>query len=162
MPHKKNPITCERISGLARVIRSMLIPAYENICLWHERDITNSSVERIIIPDAFHLIHYMSKKTLWVLEHLTVYPARMMDNIKKSNGVYASQNLMNSLVAHGMNRSTAYKLIQQMSFKAVQEGCDLGEIALHNKKVRDYLSANDIAKAFDLKWFLRNIIKKSH
>jgi len=160
MPHKKNPITCERISGLARVIRSMLVPAYENICLWHERDITNSSVERIIIPDAFHLIHYMSKKTLWVLENLTVYPERMMENIQKGYGVYASQNLMNSLVEHGMDRSSSYKLVQTLSFKAVQEKRDLYEVAIRNPRVNQHLSKNDLAKVFDLKWFLRHISKK--
>lgn len=160
MPHKKNPVMCERVSGLARVIRGMLVPAYENICLWHERDITNSSVERIIIPDAFHLIHYMSNKILWVLANLTVFPKRMMANIEKSYGVYASQNFMNRLVEHGMNRTAAYKLVQTLSFKAVQKKRNLHEIASENVQVTRRLDKKTLAKAFDLKWFLRNIPKK--
>lgn len=157
MPHKKNPITCERVSGLARVVRSMLIPAYENICLWHERDITNSSAERIIIPDIFHLVHYMSKQTVWILENLTVYPDRMLENINKSYGVYASQNLMNRLVEHGMDRSTAYTLVQTMSFKAVRDQRDLRECAANDPRVMKFLSKRDLARIFDLQWFLRNI-----
>jgi adenylosuccinate lyase len=157
MPHKKNPITCERISGLARIVRSMLIPSYENICLWHERDITNSSAERIIVPDIFHLVHYMNKKTLWVLENFTVYPARMLENIKKSYGVYASQNLMNKLVAQGMDRTTAYTLVQGLSFKAVHDQRDLHDCAADDPRVRKFLSKRELARVFDLKWFLRNI-----
>ncbi|MBN2621109.1 adenylosuccinate lyase [candidate division WOR-3 bacterium] len=157
MPHKKNPITCERICGLARIVRSMLIPAYENICLWHERDITNSSAERIIVPDIFHLVHYMSKKTLWVLENFTVYPARMMKNIKEGYGVYASQNLMNKLVARGMDRTTAYTLVQTLSFKAVHDRRDLHDCAADDPRVRRFLNKRDLVRVFDLKWFLRNI-----
>ncbi len=158
MPHKKNPIICERISGLTRVLRSYLIPAYENVTLWHERDITNSSVERVIFPDTFHLAHYLTLKTLWVLENLNVYPKRMMENIKASYGVYASQNLMNKLVQKGMNRGEAYKTVQRLSFKTIAARQDLKETVLKDKKVRRYLNGEEIKKIFDLKWFLRNIV----
>lgn len=157
MPHKKNPITCERISGLVRILRSYLIPAYENITLWHERDITNSSVERVIFPDAFHLAHYLTLKTRWVLENLNVYPKRMMENIEASYGVYASQNLMNKLVQHGMSRGEAYNTVQRLSFKTVAAKENLKKTVLKDKKVCQYLNEKEIAKIFDLKWFLRNI-----
>ncbi len=157
MPHKKNPITCERISGLARVLRSYLIPAYENITLWHERDITNSSVERIIFPDAFHLAHYLTKKTHWVIDNINVYPERMLENIEASYGVYASQNLMNRLVQKGLSRGEAYKIVQSLSFKAVKVKENLRTVVLKHKKVCQILSKKDIDKIFDLKWFLRNI-----
>jgi len=160
MPHKKNPIICERICGLARVVRGYLIPAYENISLWHERDITNSSVERIIIPDAFHLTHYMTRKMLWVLEKLNVNEERMLQNIKNSYGVYASQRLMNILIEKGMNRTEAYRMVQKLSFQAVAAKQDLRELVQENKDLSRYLDDDDIRKIFDLKWFLRNIIRK--
>jgi len=158
MPHKKNPITCERICGLVRVLRGYLIPAYENINLWHERDITNSSAERIILPDAFHIVHYITKKMLWILKNLNVYPQRMQENIKGSLSLYASQNLMNNLIRKGMAQAEAYDLVQSLSFQAVKEKKDLKEIVLNNKTVAKYLKNEEIAKIFDLKWFLRNII----
>jgi len=160
MPHKKNPITCERVAGLARVVRAYLIPAYENINLWHERDITNSSVERVIFPDSFHITHYITLKLLWVLQNLNVYPKQMLHNIKTSLGVYASQSLMNRLIEKGMNRKDAYKLLQNLSFKAVEAKIELKTLALKNKSIKKYLTRKEIEKVFDLKWFLRNIVKK--
>jgi adenylosuccinate lyase len=159
MPHKKNPITCERVSGLARVVRSFVIPAYENITLWHERDITNSSVERVIIPDTFHLVHYMTLKMTWVLSNLVVNSARMRENIDASCGVYASQNLMNKLIEAGMSRSEAYHVVQNLSFKAVQRKIGLRDLALDSTRVRSYLSEKEVNNIFDMKWFLRNVLK---
>lgn len=158
MPHKQNPITCERICGLVKVLRGYLIPAFENINLWHERDLTNSSVERIIIPDAFHIVHYITKKIMWVLENLRVYPERMMENINNSLGLYASQNLMNRLIEKGMNRKTAYDIVQNLSFKAMEEKRQLKKIVEEDCETRKFLNAKDIEKIFDLKWFLRNIL----
>jgi adenylosuccinate lyase len=157
MPHKKNPIICERICGLARIARSYLGVVYENINLWHERDITNSSAERIILPDIFHLVHYVSKKTLWVLKNLNVYPHRMRENIEKSYGVYASQRLMNVLIEHGMERIKAYKRIQQLCFTAVKEEKNLRDVVSEDRMIRKYLVQREIDKIFDLKWFLRNM-----
>lgn len=159
MPHKKNPIICERVCGLARVIRGYLIPVYENINLWHERDITNSSVERVIFADSFHLTHYITLKMLWVLGNLCVYPNRMMENINASLGVYASQNLMNKLVEKGVGRGEAYKIVQSLSFKALRTKKGLKQISHNDKKVTRYLSNSEINKIFDLRWFLRNITK---
>ena len=125
MPHKRNPELSERVCGLTRLIRGYALDSMENIALWHERDITNSSVERIIFPDAFHLAHYLTKKIHWVIENINIYPERMLENIKSSYGVYASQNLMNKLVQKGMNRGEAYKIVQKLSFKAVNMKKDL-------------------------------------
>jgi len=158
MPHKQNPITCERVCGLVKVLKGYLIPAFENINLWHERDLTNSSVERVIIPDAFHIVHYTTMKMLWVLENLRVYPERMMENINNSLGLYASQNLMNRLIEKGMSRKTAYDLVQKLSFKAMEEKRHLKKIAEEDNEIKKYLNSEDIDLVFDLKWFLRNIL----
>ncbi len=160
MPHKKNPITCERVCGLARVVRSYVIPAFENICLWHERDITNSSVERVIIPDAFHLTHYCTRKMSWVLKSLDVYPERMLENIRSSCGVYASQHLMNSLIDRGMSRDDAYSHVQQLSFQAVSKQRQLRDLASEVPAIRKVLTPTDLDKIFDLKWFLRHVMRK--
>lgn len=136
MPHKQNPITCERVCGLVKVLRGHLIPAFENINLWHERDLTNSSVERVIIPDAFHIVHYITKKMIWVLENLRVYPEKMMENINKSLGLYASQNLMNRLIEKGMDRKSAYEHVQSLSFKAIEENRHLKEVAIKDPGFR--------------------------
>lgn len=160
MPHKKNPIICERVCGLARIVRGYLVPAYENITLWHERDITNSSVERVIIPDAFHLVHYMTLKMVSVLGGLTVNVQRMRENIERSYGIYASQNFMNALIEKGMSREEAYKLVQSLSFKCISERKHLKEITTSHRRVKKFLSSKDIARIFDLKWYMRHITKK--
>lgn len=157
MPHKKNPIICERICGLARVLRAYLLPAFENINLWHERDITNSSAERIIFPDSFNLIHYITLKMLWVLENLNVCPERMLQNINVSYGVYASQKLMNKLVEKGMDGGTAYITVQSLSFKAIKTKKELKDIALDEINIKKYLNKDEIKKVFDIQWFFRNI-----
>lgn len=160
MPHKKNPITCERVCGLARVIRGYVHGAYENINLWHERDITNSSVERIIFPDTFHLVHYITQKMIWVLKNLRVYPERMLENIKNSLSVYASQPLMNALIDKGMDRTEAYGFVQGLSFRAVDGKVDLKELAMKDKTVSQYINKNEIERIFDIEWYVRNIVIK--
>jgi adenylosuccinate lyase len=157
MPHKKNPITCERVCGLVKVIRGYMFSAFENISLWHERDLTNSSVERVIFPDMLHLVHYITKKMLWVVGNLGVFPDRMQENIEMSRGVYASQLLMNALIEKGMEQVRAYNAVQKASFKAVQTKTHLKVIAQQDRKIRKYLSTAELEKIFDMKWFLRNI-----
>ncbi len=157
MPHKKNPITCERICGLARIARGFMLPVFENINLWHERDLTNSSAERIIFADCFHLTHYITMKMLWVVKHLNVYPEMMLKNIHASLGVYASQNLMDRLIERGMKRETAYTTVQKLSFKALSANTQLKDIVLDDKKIRRYLTNTEIEKIFDIRWYLRNI-----
>jgi len=157
MPHKKNPITCERVCGLVKVVRGYLISAFENINLWHERDLTNSSVERIIFPDMLHLVHYITIKMLWVLGNLQVFPDRMLENIESSHGVYASQLLMNALIEKGMDRATAYSAVQTASFRAVQSRTHLKTIAQADRRINKQLTDDELDKIFDLQWFLRNI-----
>jgi adenylosuccinate lyase len=157
MPHKKNPITCERVCGLVKVIRGYMFTAFENINLWHERDLTNSSAERVIFPDMLHLVHYMTKKMLWVVGNLVVFPKRMQENIEMSRGVFASQLLMNALIEKGMEQVRAYNVVQKASFKAVQTKTHLKIIAQENRKIRKYLNATELEKIFDIRWFLRHI-----
>lgn len=160
MPHKKNPITCERVCGLVKVIRGYMISAFDNINLWHERDLTNSSVERIIFPDMLHLVHYITEKMLWIVGNLQVFPDRMLENIESSRGVYASQRLMNALIEKGMDRAAAYSLVQIASFNAVQSRTNLKTIAQADRRINKYLAAGELEEIFDLHWFLRNIPTK--
>ncbi len=160
MPHKKNPILCERVCGLVKVIRGYLLSALENINLWHERDLTNSSVERVIFPDMLFLVHYITKKMLWVVGNLVVYPDRMMENIELSRGVYASQLLMNALIEKGMERVDAYAVVQEASFRAVQSRTHLKDIVQKNARIKKYLHHSEIEEIFDINWFLRNITVK--
>ncbi len=157
MPHKQNPIICERICGLAKVLRGYLVPAFENINLWHERDISNSSAERIILGDTFHLVHYCTLKLTHVLDSLQVHPDRMGMNLARTHGVYASQFLMNRLIEKGMSRKEAYDLTQELSFRAVQKEIDLAALARQDKRIRSRLNESDIVQIFDLQWFLRNL-----
>ncbi len=160
MPHKKNPILCERVCGLVKVIRGYMFSAFENINLWHERDLTNSSVERVIFPDMIYLVHYITKKMLWVIGNLRVDTGRMLENIGSSCGVYASQRLMNALIEKGMDRVTAYATVQTSSFKAVKSKTDLKVVVQKDKKVIKYLSSAELDKIFDMDWFLRHITGK--
>lgn len=160
MPHKKNPIICERVCGLVKVIRGYAFSAFENISLWHERDLTNSSAERVIFPDMLHLAHYITKKMLWVVGNLGVFPERMQENIEMSRGVYASQLLMNALIEKGMDQVRAYNAVQEASFKAVQTRTHLKVVAQEDRKFRKYLSTAELEKIFDIKWFLRHITGK--
>ncbi len=157
MPHKQNPITCERICGLVKVVRGYLVPVYENINMWHERDLTNSAAERIVIGDTICLVHYITIKARWVLKNLNVFPNTMAANIAKSHSVYASQQLMNCLIEKGMSRKRSYDLVQALSFKAIETQRDLAEVAAADRRVRVLLKPNVLKRVFDLKWFLRNI-----
>lgn len=157
MPHKQNPVICERICGLAKVLRGYLIPTFENINLWHERDISNSAAERIIVGDTFHLVHYSTLKMIEVLSGIVIHPDRMLEHIKNSQGVYASQFLMIKLIERGMNRRDAYDTIQSLSFRAIRDKHGLAEIAKKEPRIKKLLSAREIDKLFDLRWFLRNI-----
>lgn len=157
MPHKQNPIVAERICGLVKTLRGYLIPAFENINLWHERDLSNSSAERIFIEDAFQLVHYCTLQLTAILEKLNVHTRQMRINLDRCQGVYASQFLMNSLIAKGMDRKDAYDLTQKLSFRAVQLGINLANLAQQDRDVRQRLSPAEIHRIFDLHWFLRNI-----
>jgi len=157
MPHKKNPITCEKICGLARVLRANAHASIENIALWHERDISHSSVERIIIPDSTILIDYMLRTMTELIEHLVVYPENMRKNLEKTGGLIFSQRVMIELIKKGLTREQAYRLVQKHAMNAWKEGKDFKEELLNDKEVRKALKPHDINRCFELDYYLRNI-----
>jgi adenylosuccinate lyase len=129
MPHKRNPITAERICGLARVVRANALVGLENVALWHERDISHSSAERIVLPDSFLAVDYMLDRFAWLVEGLVVRAERMRANIDAGNGLFFSQRLLSALVESGMPRDTAYRQVQRHAMRAWEEGLDLRELA---------------------------------
>ena len=129
MPHKRNPITAERICGLARVVRANALVGLENVALWHERDISHSSAERVVLPDSFLAIDYMLERFAWLVEGLVVRPERMLANIDAGNGLFFSQRLLSALVESGMSRDVAYRQVQRHAMRAWEEGLDLRELA---------------------------------
>ncbi|MFA4828198.1 MAG: adenylosuccinate lyase [Thermodesulfovibrionales bacterium] len=157
MPHKRNPVGCENISGLARIVRSNAMAALENIALWHERDISHSSVERVIIPDSTILVDYMLDRLKGILEGLHVYPERMKKNMERSYGLYNSQRVLLSLTGKGMSREDAYALVQRNAMKSWQSGMEFKKLLLKDRDVKKYLKAKDIEKIFDLKYYLKNV-----
>ena len=128
MPHKRNPITAERICGLARVVRANAQVGLENVALWHERDISHSSAERIVLPDSFLAVDYMLDRFAWLVEGLVVRPERMRANVDASNGLFFSQRLLSALVESGMTRDDAYRLVQRHAMRAWEEGLDFREL----------------------------------
>ena len=157
MPHKKNPITCERICGLARVVRANSMVAFENVALWHERDISHSSTERIVVPDSTILVDYMLQKMTYVIDNLVVYPERMKQNIEKSQGLTFSQRVLLALIDKGLTREKAYQIVQAAAMKARSTGKHLNKLILADKEARKHLSEEEINQAFDIKYYLRNI-----
>jgi adenylosuccinate lyase len=159
MPHKKNPIICERICGLARVLRSNSIAALENIALWHERDISHSSAERIIIPDSFILLDYMLEKSIFVIEGLNVIESNMKRNLMKYGGIIFSQRVLLELIKKGMKREDAYALVQKAALKAWDDEGDFKENLLKEKKIQLLLTRDELEELFDVKYHLRYIDK---
>ena len=159
MPHKRNPITLEQISGLARVVRSNAQAAFENVALWHERDISHSSVERIIIPDSTTLVDYMLQKTTQVLDTMVVYPERMKSNLESTRGLVFSGQLLLDLVEHGVSREDAYRAVQTHAMRAWKEGLNFRELVLKDRSITGKVPRQQIERAFDLTRQLRNIDK---
>jgi len=157
MPHKRNPVGCENLSGLARLVRTNALAALENIALWHERDISHSSVERVIIPDSSILVDYMLARLKGILDGLQVYPERMKENMAKSYGLYNSQRVMLALIKKGLVREGAYDIVQKNAMKSWKEGVNFKKILLKDKEVRKYLAAEEIDSIFDLEYYLRNV-----
>jgi len=157
MPHKRNPVTCEQISGLARVVRSNAQAAFENVALWHERDISHSSVERIIIPDSTTIADYLLAKTANLVDTMFVYPDRMLKNLESTGGLVFSGQLLLDLVEHGVSREDAYRLVQQHAMRAWKEGLNFRELILADKQITDRVPKDQIEGAFDLKRQLRNV-----
>ena len=157
MPHKRNPVNAEQISGLARVVRSNSQAALENVALWHERDISHSSVERIIIPDSTTLIDYMLQKTANLVDTMFVYPERMKANLESTGGLVFSGQLLLDLVEHGVSREDAYRAVQTHAMRAWREGLNFRQLVLKDKEITRRVPKQQIERAFDLKRQLRNI-----
>jgi adenylosuccinate lyase len=157
MPHKRNPITAERICGLARVVRAAIVPALENVALWHERDISHSSAERVVFPDVFLGLDYILDRFAWLIEGLVVYPERMLINLESSRGVYFSQRLLLALVESGLARDDAYRIVQRLAASAWDEGGDFRDLARADPEVADGLSEAALAEVFDLGAYTRHV-----
>lgn len=157
MPHKRNPIGCENLCGLARVVRSNAVAALENIPLWHERDISHSSVERIILPDSTILMDYMLNRFSRIISQLIVYPDNMACNLNLSRGTIYSQKLLLLLIEKGMRREDAYELIQRYAMKTYQEGSQFVELIRKDTDVCLLLSQEEIQSCFDPVSFLKHI-----
>ncbi|MDI6890100.1 MAG: adenylosuccinate lyase [Thermodesulfovibrionales bacterium] len=157
MPHKRNPVGCENLSGLARLVRTNAMAALENIALWHERDISHSSVERVIIPDSSILVDYMLDRVKGILEGLQVYPRRMKDNMAKSYGLYNSQRVMLVLIEKGLSREDAYSIVQRNAMRSWKAGIDFKKLLSKDKEVKKYLMAKEIDEIFDLSYYLKNV-----
>lgn len=156
MPHKRNPIICERVSGMSRLLRANAQAAYENICLWHERDISHSSVERVILPDSTIALNYMLNKLTPVIEGLLVYPKNMIASLSKTNGLIYSQRVLLELMGKGLTRSAAYEIIQKCAMQVWQETSDFKDILNRDRKVRKYLTPAEIDVCFDIKYYTRH------
>ena len=159
MPHKRNPVICERICGLSRLLRGNALAAMENIALWHERDISHSSVERVIIPDSNLALDYMLNRFIQVIEGLNVYPENMMANLIKTKGLIFSQRVLLSLMDKGLARPKAYDLVQRCAMKTWKEGIDFKSVLLLDKDVPKFMTENELDNIFDLNYYLRNVHK---
>lgn len=158
MPHKRNPVSSENLTGLARMVRSYALPALENIALWHERDISHSSVERVILPDATILMHYMLNRLNTVMQGLVVYPDNMRRNMNRYGGIIFSQRVLLSLVQKGISREDAYRLVQRNAHTAWNvEGGDFKANLLTDPEVLQHLSEVEIDTCFDEQDFIKNI-----
>lgn len=159
MPHKRNPILCERLCGLARLLRSNAQAALENVALWHERDISHSSVERVIIPDSTILLDYMLEKTIWLVDNLVVYPERMKLNMRASRGLIFSQRLLILLMEKGLPRTESYDLVQKAAARVWETDLQFKEAVTSDPQIKKHLSAEELASCFDEGYYLRYVDK---
>jgi adenylosuccinate lyase len=158
MPHKRNPVNSERVSGLARVLRGNAVAALENIALWHERDISHSSVERVIIPDSFILTHFMLREMTAVLKGLQVYPENMLANIAKTRGLIFSQRALLALIDKGLQREAAYKIIQRSAMRVWKNRTlQFKELLLAEPEVRSRFSLREVESLFNLDYHLKHV-----
>jgi adenylosuccinate lyase len=159
MPHKRNPVTAEQISGLARVVRSNAQAGFENVALWHERDISHSSAERVIVPDSTTLVDYLLQKTANLIDTMFVYPDRMRANLESTGGLVFSGQLLLDLVEHGVSREDAYRAVQNHAMRAWKEGLNFREQILGDPQITSRVPRAQIDRAFDLERQLRNVGK---
>jgi len=157
MPHKRNPVGSENVSGLARLVRTNALAALENVALWHERDISHSSVERVILPDSTLLVDYMLHQMTRIISGLLVYPERMQENMARSFGLLYSQRVLLTLAEKGLPRQTAYEMVQRNAMRAWRERTDFRDLLAADTEVMAWLSPKDLAACFDPGWYLKNV-----
>lgn len=157
MPHKRNPISSENICGCARVMRGYMATFYENVALWHERDISHSATERIILPDATMLLDYMLNRFKGILENLVVFPEQMLANIYRTRKVIFAQRVMNALISKGFVREEAYDTVQPIAMKAWSEGLDYQQLLSENEKVMSYLTKEELDNCFTLDYYFSQV-----
>ncbi|MCL4811463.1 MAG: adenylosuccinate lyase [Vicinamibacteraceae bacterium] len=157
MPHKRNPVGCEQVCGLARLVRANAMAALENIALWHERDISHSSVERVILPDSFIALDHMLRRFTRIVDGMVVYPARMLENLRRSHGVVFSGGVLLELARRGVAREQAYEWVQRNAMRAFHDHTDFKELLLADADVTRVLDRGTIDRAFDLDDQLRNV-----
>ncbi len=157
MPHKRNPITAERVAGLSRVLRGNAMAALENVALWHERDITHSSVERVILPDSCLLLDYMLHLFTNIVSNLIVYPDNMIKNVNKTQGLVFSQQVMLALVEKGLLREKAYELVQRNALNAWHNQIDFQYLLLQDEDIMKYLTKDEIEAVFDYDYYTKNV-----
>jgi adenylosuccinate lyase len=157
MPHKRNPVTSEQICGLSRIVRANVGPAIENIALWHERDISHSSVERVILADSAILTDYLLAKTLWLVDGMRVYPERMLRNLESTKGLIFSGQLLLDLAAAGMLREQAYRVVQNHAMKAWETEGDFRALIEHDEEVLSFLKMEQIQRAFSVERYVVHV-----
>src|SRR5208337_4642196 len=159
MPHKRNPVTCEQIDGLARLVRTNMLASYENVALWHERDISHSSVERVILPDSTILVDYMLSKMTAIVSQMRVFPQRMLRNLESTQGLVYSGQLLQDLIDKGMPRDDAYKAVQEDAMASWESETSFRERVEKDARITKYLNAKELENTFDLNRQLRNVDK---
>jgi adenylosuccinate lyase len=157
MPHKRNPVVAERICGLARIVRASALVGFENVALWHERDISHSSAERVALPDAFLALDYMLDRFSWLVEGLVVHPERMRRNLDASHGLYFSQRVLLALVAAGLGRDEAYRLVQRNAMRAWDEERDFRGLVESDEEIASHVDPDTLARAFDPSTYTRHV-----
>jgi adenylosuccinate lyase len=157
MPHKRNPVLSERVTGLSRVIKSNMNTALENITLWHERDISHSSAERVIFPDSTIALDYLIHRMIFILQNLHVYPENMLDNIEKTGGLFFSQSLLLLLIEKNFTREDAYGIVQDMAMRVWRREGSLKYLTLNSSLIKDRVTSEEIEKLFDIDRYYKNI-----
>jgi adenylosuccinate lyase len=157
MPHKRNPVSCEQVCGLARLVRTNALAGLESVALWHERDISHSSVERVILPDSLLLVDYMLHSMTRIVGGLRVYPEHMRENMARSHGLMYSQRVLLKLAEAGLARQAAYAIVQRNAMRAWQERRDFQGLLAADPEVTAHLDAAALGSCFDPAWYLRHV-----
>ncbi|OHD64183.1 MAG: adenylosuccinate lyase [Spirochaetes bacterium RBG_13_51_14] len=157
MPHKRNPILCERVTGISRVIKANMNVALDDMTLWHERDISHSSAERIIFPDSTIALDYLIHRMIFIMENLNVYPENMMENIGRTGGLFYSQGLLLALVEKGLSREDAYRIVQDLAMRVWSKEGTLPDLCSTDSAISERLSKKELKEIFDLNRYLKNI-----